>query len=232
MKEITKKANKKATLAIFAAQARAHVYKAMRVHLSRDRSTRNIAGLMDSKVPGITEIIDLQFKADLSNLIQYILIIEVDLWCLLEDMVVTRSRWKKRLYARLIAITMFECFDDLNYLLGKPLRDQLMKAHLSHFETNRQKIHSQFSALNKKYKAPLKIIRNCSIGHREHSVEKQLEAIASFKPVQMYKIAYKYIILNRKALSLLLLPIEEEMEQRYVELSNKMNKKLKEMGLK
>lgn len=46
----------------------------------------------------------MQFQISFASLCQYIFLSSLDLSCLLEEMISTRSRWKKKLYARLVAL--------------------------------------------------------------------------------------------------------------------------------
>jgi hypothetical protein len=122
------------------------------------------------------ETIGIPFLMQLVDLIKYINLIDYDLVCLLEEMVRTRSRWKKKLYARLVVINLYECAKDLVYLLGKPLREQLIVICLPNLDVERRTIHKEIVKFNKSHTAFLERIRNSVIGHREHNVRNKLSS--------------------------------------------------------
>ena len=163
--------------------------------------------------------IGIPFLVQLINLLEYILLMDYDLSCLFEEMASTRSRWKKRLYARLVVINLYECANDFAFLLGKPLREQLIVIRLPNLDVERRIIHNEIVKFNKSHNAFLKRIRNSVIGHRDHDAESQIEFIKSFKTNEIYRLGIEYFAWGLKFWSLLLTPLMKELAARLTLLS-------------
>lgn len=177
--------------------------------------------MIPSEAKNSAAIIGIPFLAQLANLIQYIELMAYDVLCLCEDMLTTRSRWKKKLYARLIAITIFESMNDLAFLLGKPFKEKLINIRLPNFDTNRRTVHKEIVEFNKAHNDRLKKIRNTVIGHRDHNAEMQIDIIKSLRPGDIYRVSADFFSVQSKFHTLLYLPLMKEVNARLMLLSKK-----------
>jgi len=201
--------------------------KALRQMLKKTSELRKSAeeynSALNSKVPSNTkhaiETIGIPFMVSLSNLVQYVLLMSHDLICLFEEMVCTRSRWKKKLFARHVAITLYECMNDFEFLLGKPFREQLIRIRLPALDTARKAIHKEIIMFEKSHGAYLKKVRNSVIGHRDHNAETQIELIKSLKPSHIYRLSSKFLRWQHKFWNLLLHPLVKELNDRLARVS-------------
>ena len=161
------------------------------------------------------------FYVQLADLTEYIYITNYDLSCLFEEMVSTRSSWKRKLYARLVVLTLYECADDFAFRSGKPLREQLEVILLPNFDVQRKTIHKEIVNFNNSHKAFLKRIRNSVIGHRDHNPESQLELIKSLKVSEIVRLGTEYFAWCGKVHNLLTLPIMNELVARLAHIKKK-----------
>jgi hypothetical protein len=200
--------NREKKLSHFVATFQGH-QKVIRKGLKGANEFRKGAEELLSKLPVGSKgaIANVQFQISLAGLLQYMFLLSHDLSCLVEEMICTRSRWKKKLYARLVALTMYECSNDFAFLLGKPFREQLINLHLTYRDADRKTIHKELIEFNRSRNAFLKKIRNSVIGHREHDGKTQIEVIQSLKPMQIYRLVHEYYQWYRKLWQFLLIPI-------------------------
>jgi len=154
------------------------------------------------------------------NLIQYVSLWSHDYSGLVEEMLRASSRWKKKLYARHLAITIFEGTSDFAVLLGKPLRDHLVGFGLAtRLEAERKTLHKEIVQFARSHGPFLKRIRNSVIGHRDHNAKTQIELIDSMKPAIMYRLCLALIRWSKKFYQTLLIPILQELDGRLARVS-------------
>lgn len=112
------------------------------------------------------------------NMIQFLLLFNYDLRCLLEDIRRHREAWHRKLYARHLIVTMFECTDDLTSLLGKNLRniiDRRIQGSALLQELNG--LHETVSQFKSNNDITFRKIRVQVLAHREHDASVQLEIL-------------------------------------------------------
>lgn len=221
--------NKEKKLSGFAVTCQ-NFQKVIRQGLKSARLLRKEAAKYSSMIPDEAKhaavTIGIPFSVQFANLNEYILLMDYDLICLFEEMAITRSRWKKKLYARLVVINLYECVNDFAFLLGKPLREQLIVTLLPNLEVARRTIHKEIVKFNKSHNAFLKRIRNSVIAHRNHNAESQIEFINSLNTKEIYRLGTEYFAWNSKLLILLLTPLMKELTARFTLLSIKTNNKI------
>lgn len=185
------------------------------------KTAETYSAMIPAEARKAAEIIGIPFAVELSNLCQYIYLVSCDLDCLFEEMAVARSRWKKKLYARLVAMTIFECTNDFVFLLGKPFKEKLMKIRLANLDANRKSVHKEIVEFNKTHNVFLKRIRNSVIGHRDHNAEMQIDLIKSLKTDKLYRIGIRYFAWELKLWTLLISPLLNELLARLARLQKK-----------
>lgn len=100
---------------------------------------------------------------------QFCIMYAADLTVLTRDMACRRDWWENRLYARLLAMTMLECAEDLPTVLGKGFRKSL--AAVVPDDRHRQRlseITSRLSDFRKRHERALRDIRRIAAAHRDH----------------------------------------------------------------
>jgi len=220
--------NKEKKLSGFVATSQ-KLQKVIRRGLKSNEELRKItakySSMMPDKAKHAAKTIGIPFLLQLNNLLEYINLMDYDLICLFEEMAITRSRWKKKLYARLVVNNLYECANDFAFLLGNPLKEQLIVIHLPNLEVARRTIHKEIVKFHKSHNAFLKRIRNSVIAHRDHNAESQIEAIKSLKTNEIYRLGTEYFAWASKFRMLLATPLMKELVARLTLLSIKTIKK-------
>ena len=112
------------------------------------------------------------------NVNQFVAICNFDISILAEDLLLTEPGWRRKLYARLVAITIVEFMEDIAELLGKDFRDKLDTIAGDSVEIEELSgIGKKLSRLRKEHEKELRSIRNIAIGHRDKNARVQLELI-------------------------------------------------------
>src|SRR5690606_15655942 len=73
---------------------------------------------------------------------------------------------EKNLFGRLLSMSLIEFLDDINYLLGKDLRNELINNNLKEYITQLSEINKAFSSIKKNYNSELRKIRNNASAHK------------------------------------------------------------------
>lgn len=126
--------------------------------LEQVRATRTKLAKYD--MPDVLELYDVS---------QFCIMYAADLTVLTRDMACRRDWWENHLYARLLAMTMLECVEDLPAVLGKKFRKSL--ASVVPDDGHRQrlsKITKRLSDFRKRHESQLRDIRRVAAAHRDH----------------------------------------------------------------
>jgi hypothetical protein len=127
--------------------------------LEQVRETR--AKLTKYNMPDVLELYDVS---------QFCIMYAADLTVLTRDMACHQDWWESRLYARLLAMTMLECAEDLPAVLGKKFRDSLAVVVPDDRHRERlSKITSDLSDFRKRHERELRDIRRIAAAHRDHN---------------------------------------------------------------
>ncbi len=100
------------------------------------------------------------------NLSLYSIIAQFDIAILLETIRISKRKYEKALFARMLALTIIEYMDDINPLIGHVLRKDLDKNNLSEFITIFKNINKQYSTIKKDNNRLLREIRNTTAAHK------------------------------------------------------------------
>jgi hypothetical protein len=139
-----------------------------------------VAGAANKRLPGLCVIWDAAAYMNIASL---------DLAVLGESLMFDEVEWRRRHHARHAALLMFELFDDYSSMLGKEFRTAVSKlpdgqAILDDLDARSKgfnRIRGQFSSV-------LKLIREYSVAHRDHSGVKQLEVIYHIQPTVIFRL--------------------------------------------
>lgn len=112
------------------------------------------------------------------NINQFVIIFAYDLSVLMPDLLITEAGWRRKLHARLLALSISEFFEDITELLGKNFRNkvELLGDKLISFD-RLNAIMKQLNQLRLKHEKDLRSIRNIAIGHRDKDAKTQLDLI-------------------------------------------------------
>lgn len=165
---------------------------------------------ISKELRGLAESVRLTSLVHLCNLLQYYAIWMHDFSCLLEDFVATRSRWRKKLYARHVALTIYEGAEDCTYLFGKQFKDLIERLRMpNEVETSRRQAHAEITGFLRRNRQFLKTLRNATIAHRDHDSEKQIGLIGSIDTVRVHKLSKELLDGSQKCMVLVRMTLEQ-----------------------
>lgn len=93
-------------------------------------------------------------------------IIDIDLTILLEKFRLANRIQEKKLYARVIALTIVDYLDNIGVLIGRDCLNELKTNNMIEFLDDFKSIHKKFSAFKKNNEKVLRDIRNNTIAHK------------------------------------------------------------------
>lgn len=105
----------------------------------------------------------------------------LDAACLRNAMSNSRGRWEERLFARHLALVLYEGFDDMARLLPQATR-QFAVSKTTEADNARKRLrdlNSSLAILQRKYAADLQFVRNAAAAHRDHDMRRFHEAVDS-----------------------------------------------------
>jgi len=164
--------------------------------LTIERKEEVILGALESISATRQKAEKIQFEhvVRLYNASQFCLICELDLSILVFDLSMADTQWRKKLYARLLAMTLVECVEDITQLLGKEFRLSLDKAIAKN--DYKQKLNPIVKALiefKKKHECDLRDIRNIAAAHRDQDAARQLSAINKINPKTLQNLSLEFV---------------------------------------
>jgi len=89
-----------------------------------------------------------------------------DISILYMDYITTKNKSKQNLYSRLLSMTIIEFLEDINFLLGKNLKQEFESNELKEFIPELNNINKKFALLKKENNKELRIIRNNASAHK------------------------------------------------------------------
>jgi hypothetical protein len=140
------------------------------------------------------EKIQLEHVVRLYNASQFCLICELDLSILIFDLSMADTQWRKKLYARLLAMTLVECVEDITQLFGKEFGQSLDKAIAKN--DYKQKLNPIVKALTefkKKHERDFRDIRNIAAAHRDQDAARQLSTINKIDPKNIANLSLEFV---------------------------------------
>ena len=161
-----------------------------------ERKEKAILGALESVSFAKQRAKKIQFDhvAGLYNASQFCMICELDLSILHFDLYMANTPWRKKLYARLLAMTLVECVEDITQLLGKEFRQNLDKAITKN--DYKQKLNPIVKALTefkKKHERNFRDIRNIAVAHRDQNAERQLVTINKIDPKMLGNLSLEFM---------------------------------------
>jgi len=100
------------------------------------------------------------------NVCLYSSSVNQDISILWNNYTLTESKSEKNLYGRLLSMTIIEFLDDINGLLGKNLRIELISNDMEEFVVVLNKINKSYSNLKTQNNSELRKIRNNAAAHK------------------------------------------------------------------
>ncbi|MGA2242194.1 MAG: hypothetical protein ABSH11_09160 [Verrucomicrobiota bacterium] len=164
--------------------------------LNMDKKEEAILGALES-ISSVREKAEkLQFThvVQLYNASQYCLICDLDLSILIFNLTMADTQWRKKLYARLLAMTLVESVEDIAQLLGKRFRDNLDKATTGgDYKQKLNPIVKNLTEFKIKHERALREIRNIAAAHRDQDAKHQLATINKVDPKILTNLAFEFV---------------------------------------
>ncbi len=150
------------------------------IAFARNRQALDVALSESNSLRQLLEKIRWSDGVEIINLAQFVTLVNSDLHFIMIDLHNAKNPLKQKVYARLLALTIVECFDDLSFLLGKSHRSTLQKIGItSETYEKLDRISESLNKLRRAHEPLLRSIRNYVIAHRDHNAKVQLEWINS-----------------------------------------------------
>lgn len=105
----------------------------------------------------------------------------LDAACLRNAMQNARGRWEEHLFARHLALVLYEGFNDMATLLPQATR-QFAVAKTTEADNARKRLrdlNSSLATLQRRYATDLQFVRNAAAAHRDHDMHRFHEAVDS-----------------------------------------------------
>jgi hypothetical protein len=155
---------------------------------AREENLRVLSGALTDSILARSryEKFGLSHHVQIMNTAQFAFLWNLDLHHLLRELDGFQNRrgyaedWQRMLHVRLLAMTMYECCEDFQALLGKPLRAALtaLKAEPA-LIAELNSLGSQLTNFWDNNRVELKALRNTIVAHRDHDARVQLKALRS-----------------------------------------------------
>ncbi|MRR52127.1 MAG: hypothetical protein EG825_14665 [Rhodocyclaceae bacterium] len=125
----------------------------------------------------------------------FVVLVEQDISAYSEAIFFARSEWHRQFYARGLAVLLYEAAEDLPQLLGKQYRTWLQDLELGSEWTNLlNHAGSKLSAFNRSHGQFLKELRNYVSAHRDHDALSQIDTMAKFKAIDLYRLGAEFSV--------------------------------------
>jgi hypothetical protein len=127
------------------------------------------------------------------NSVQFLLICDLDVPLLTWEMMCSETLWRRKLVARLLAMTLAEYLEDLPQVLGKEFMPTLKAV------CRGERLFSELKAsMNKlkdfkgRHERTLREIRNSTAAHREQDSDLFLAALDAINPDELWKLSVEF----------------------------------------
>lgn len=128
----------------------------------------------------------------------YVKTIQSDLIISSNNLNKNNNEIENKFYARIIALTIYEYFNDINVILGKTLIDELKRIDFSDFIIPLNDIGKEINQLKKNRTSFFKEIRHETIAHKNKVKTKLLEQIFNIDDRDILDISIELIKINTK----------------------------------
>lgn len=129
----------------------------------------------------------------LINVVQFSLLFNFDLSCLLRDLRARKGTWHVKLHARHLALAMFECVEDFLALLGKDFRALVSKTdNTGAALATLNDLHRRLRAFQDQHR-DFGPIRHSITAHREHNAAVQIHLLQNLDDAAIESAAWAMI---------------------------------------
>lgn len=119
--------------------------------------------------------------------------------CILTDSYFSsKSNSSKNLYARLLGMTIIEYLDDINGMIGKDLRLELINNNLPEVEKEILIVNKNFSNLKRKHNSRLRDIRNKSTAHKVKNADELINFTRDNFFEDVYELSLEVSSINKE----------------------------------
>lgn len=147
-----------------------------------------------------------QSDAPLWNAIQYCSIADLDLSILIHQLMVAETDWRRKLYARMLAMTLFECVSDIPAIMAKDFRSGITsRANKNDVWEGVESVRKDLANFGKKHKIILEEIRHIAIAHRDQRADLQLVVIKNIRVTMVWELSMEFKTILEKFNGLMLL---------------------------
>lgn len=126
----------------------------------------------------------------LINLCIYSSLNNRDIYYLAEYYYFEKSKTRKNFYGRLLCMAIIEFLDDINFLLGKELTQELQSNDMLVFVDNVKSLNKSYAALKKQYNTELREIRNNAAAHKNKEAKYLMEFHKNIPIANLTEIGY------------------------------------------
>jgi hypothetical protein len=113
-------------------------------------------------------------------------IISIDLIILLEKIRLSNREQEKKLYARVVALTIVDYLDNISVLIGRDCLSELKNNNMTEFLDEFKSLHKKFSTFKKDNDRILRDIRNNTIAHKSRDALKLNNHIKTLEVEKIY----------------------------------------------
>jgi hypothetical protein len=140
------------------------------------------------------------------NAIQYCSIADLDLSILVHQLMIAETDWRRKLYARMLAMTLFECVSDIPAIMAKDFRVGITSlANKHNIWEELESLRKDLANFGKKHRIVLEEIRHIVIAHRDQRADLQLVVIKNIKVIMVWELSMEFKTILEKFNGLMLL---------------------------
>lgn len=128
------------------------------------------------------------------NAVQYCSVADLDLSILVYQVMIAETGWRRNLNARLLAMTLVECVEDIGSVLGKDFQNtaSVILNGNKHLEELRL-IRSSISEFRKDHERMLREIRNSAAAYRDKDADLQMVVINSTNAKNIWELSRQFL---------------------------------------
>ena len=159
------------------------------------RTNRRSARTLDDALQNLAsfrraaEEVGLPDIVDLINLQQFFYLWRFDYFVVASDFFTANHPRVRGVYARILAMQLYEQFSDMATLLGRRFREIIgTLPDAKTLLTQLNELHSEHTRLKQEHEKPLKHVRNLVAAHRDHDAAQQLATIEQLDPLEVAKL--------------------------------------------
>jgi hypothetical protein len=180
-----------------------------------DKAKKELVGAIDNNINSSQQSIDdlckilTDFKKykyskhdSFFNLCIFSDIISIDLTILLEKVRLANRDQEKKLYVRVIALTIVDYLDNITVLIGRDCLTELKNNNMTEFLDEFKSIHKKFSIFKKDNERVLRDIRNNTIAHKSKDALKLNTYINNLNIEDIYNFGLELKIYTKEFIDL------------------------------